>query len=198
MPREGRAQPTQDTKTPKQQSFLVELLKFGFVALVIVLPIRLYVAQPFIVSGASMEPTFENGEYLIIDELSYRFNTPARGDVVIFRYPKDTSKFFIKRIVGLPGEKLIVESGIITLINSSYPQGTVLDEPYLERTSRDSFSVTLEQNEYFVLGDNRTGSSDSRVWGPVEENLIVGRALLRLLPVARAAVLPGEPTEIEN
>jgi len=180
-----------EKKEKKQNSFFLELIKFGIIAVFIVLPIRLYIAQPFIVSGSSMEPTFEHGEYLIVDELSYRFTTPERGNVIIFKFPNDPSKFFIKRIVGLPSETVSMTDGKITITSNSYPNGLQLDESYIVNASHDSFKVTLNEKEYFVLGDNRTGSSDSRSWGALKENLIVGRAFLRLLPIARAAVLPG-------
>lgn len=179
----------------KQGSFFGELFKFAIIAVVIVLPIRMYIAQPFIVSGASMEPTFEHGEYLIVDEISYRFISPERGDVIIFRFPEDPSKFFIKRIVGLPGETVTMQGGSITITNNRHPEGIVLDESYIVDFARDSFTVMLERDEYFVLGDNRPASSDSRIWGPLEEDLIIGRAFLRLLPIARAEVLPGEENQ---
>ncbi len=90
-------------------------------------PIRLFVAQPFIVSGASMDPTFETGEYLIVDQLSYHFDDPVRGQVVIFKYPKDESKYFIKRVIGLPGETVQIEGTDVTIFNESNPDGKKLD-----------------------------------------------------------------------
>lgn len=186
-----RTQPL-DRSQKKRDSFFLELVKFAFVALVLVLPIRLYIAQPFIVSGSSMNPTFENGEYLIVDEFSYRFENPERGDVVIFRFPKDPSKFFIKRIIGLPGETVDIRRGAITITNDGYPDGRALNEPYVRTISRDTLTLSLKDTEYFVMGDNRRASSDSRVWGPLEENFIVGRAFLRLLPVTRLGVFPGD------
>ena len=176
----------------KRQNFFIELLKFTVIAVAIVVPIRVYVAQPFIVSGSSMVPTFENGEYLIVDELSYRFNNPERGEVIIFRYPKDTSKFFIKRIIGLPGERLLIENGSITVFSQQHPDGLPLNEPYLAQQSEDTSEIELADNEYFVLGDNRIASSDSRVWGPLMEDLIVGKAFLRLLPINKVAAHPGD------
>src|SRR3989338_3132721 len=105
------------------KSFLLEVAKFVFLALIIVVPVRVYVAQPYIVSGTSMIPTFENGDYLIVDQLSYRLHEPERGDVVVFRYPNDPSKFFIKRIIALPNETLEIESGNITIKNTASPEG---------------------------------------------------------------------------
>ena len=177
----------------KEENFFKEILKASVIALIIVIPIRFYVAQPFIVSGASMSPTFESGNYLVVDQLSYRFEEPQRGDVVIFKYPRDTSKFFIKRIIGLPGETLILKNGILTIANSTHPNGFTFEEPYIAKKGQVSgtFSVTLDGNEYFVMGDNRNQSSDSRIWGPLQKDLIVGRAFLRLFPIRQVNVLPG-------
>lgn len=187
-----------DTKTDalpvRKSSFLEpvwEFVKFFLIAAVIVIPIRMWVAQPFIVSGSSMVPTFENGEYLIVDEFSYHFNDPQRGDVIIFRYPHDTSKFFIKRIIGLPGEKMAIENNQIHISNSQYPEGITLQESYLpEDIIMGNISITLDENQYFVLGDNRNMSSDSRYWGPLADNLIIGRAWLRLWPFTKLSVFP--------
>ena len=172
---------SQIPSSEKEKSSFIELLRFTLIALVIIVPIRFFIAKPFIVSGSSMDPTFRNGEYLIVDELSYRFGTPNRGDVIIFKYPKDETKFYIKRIVGLPYETVESKAGKITITNVSHPLGFVLYEPYLENKSADSFTVTLG-DEYFVMGYNRSQSSDSRYWGPLKENLIVGRPFVRLHP----------------
>jgi len=169
-----------------------EAIELAFFALLIVLPIRLFIVNPFIVSGASMVPTFENGEYLIIDQVTYRFEEPKRGDVVVFRYPKDQSKFFIKRIVGLPGETIEIKNGVISVGKSGENKFTALAEPFIKNKSVDSGMYVLEENEYFVMGDNRISSSDSRVWGTLDRKLIVGRALLRLFPVTEASFFPGE------
>ena len=189
------SQPQSHTPSPTPEAkpgFFGELFRIALIALVVVVPIRLFIAQPFIVQGASMEPTFENGEYLIVDQLSYNFETPERGDVIIFRYPRDPSKFFIKRIVGLPGETVTVRGDTVTIVNGDYPEGLVLDESYIRSMHGDEvLTRNLEPDEYFVMGDNRDASSDSRVWGALPEDLIVGRALLRLLPVSKASVLPG-------
>src|SRR3972149_7285428 len=109
-----------------------ELLQFAIIALLIVVPIRAFVAQPFIVSGSSMYPTFEDGNSLIGDGISYRFEKPARGDVIIFRFPKDRKKFFIKRIIGLPGESLEIKDSNITIANENNPDGFILNEPYIK------------------------------------------------------------------
>jgi len=174
-------------------SFIVEVFKFAVLALVIVVPFRLFIAQPFIVSGASMSPTFETGEYLIVDQVSYRFNTPERGDVIIFRYPNDPSKFFIKRIIGLPGETVALKNGCTTIVDPATGERETLNEEYLvkDRTSEEQ-SITLSSDEYFVMGDNRSASSDSRMWGPVPRSNIVGRAFIRVLPPRDFGLYPGE------
>lgn len=186
------AAPTPEA-APRQEHPLMEIVRFALIALVIVLPIRFFVAQPFIVSGASMEDTFHHNEYLIVDQLSYRFHEPERGDVIIFRYPRDPSKYFIKRIIGMPGDTVTIENGVVQIANAAQPEGFVLDEPYITSDTGTHGTTTLGPGEYFVMGDNRDESSDSRVWGVLEEDNIVGRAFLRLFPVDRAAVLPGTP-----
>jgi signal peptidase I len=175
----------------QRENFFTELLKFAVIAVVIVVPVRLFVAQPFIVSGASMYPTFENGEYLIVDELSYRLDEPERFDVIIFRYPKNPSEFFIKRIVGLPGETVRITRGEVS-IESASGEVVALDESYVVNEGNGgSLEKTLKEGEYFVLGDNRPESSDSRVWGVLPRENIVGRAFVRLLPLQNFGLLPG-------
>ncbi len=178
----------------KQESFIVEIFKYAVLALVIVLPFRIFIAQPFIVSGASMSPTFETGQYLIIDQLSYRFEAPHRGDVVVFKYPNDPDKYFIKRVIGLPGETVEVRGDQIIIKDTVAGTEQVLTEPYLPKTSGNFGNVTerLDPNEYFVMGDNRDQSSDSRQWGPVADRFIIGRALVRLLPPTLLGIFPGE------
>ena len=178
---------------PKGENFFTETIKFALLALLIVIPIRLFVFQPFIVSGASMEPTFETGEYLIVDQLSYRMHPPKRGEVIIFRFPQEPSKFFIKRVIGLPNETVELRGNTISIVNSEHPEGFSIDEPYLEgEPARNDFlTFGLKDDEYFVMGDNRGASSDSRVWGALPEHFIVGRALVRLYPPQKADVLPG-------
>lgn len=176
----------------KRENFFTELLKFALVAVIIVVPVRLFVAQPFIVSGASMEPTFDNGEYLIVDEISYRLESPSRGDVVIFRYPKDPSQYFIKRVIGLPNETVQITEGNVSVTKENGEKVT-LAEPYVVNEGNGrNMSVTLDEGEYFVMGDNRPASSDSRLWGVLPEKNIVGRALVRLLPIQTAKIFPGK------
>lgn len=177
------------TKTTKESFW--ELVRFAILAILIVLPIRIFIAQPFIVSGASMYPTFHDSEYLIIDEISYILGEPKRNDVVVFKYPKDTKKFFIKRIIGLPGETVDINGEEVTIINKENKEGFKLDQSYVENKSNTTGHYVLEEDEYFVMGDNRSASSDSRYWGPVKENLLVGRALVRLLPLSKIDFMPG-------
>jgi signal peptidase I len=179
----------------KKEHPLTEIVRFSIIAILIVIPIRMFVAQPFIVSGASMDNTFHNGEYLIVDQVSYYFSNPTRGDVVIFRYPRDPSKFFIKRIIGVPGDTIVIENSVVTVINEQYPEGFVLDEPYIKTmTPAPTMTETLGDREYFVMGDNRDQSSDSRSWGVLQEERIVGRAFLRLFPPGEVSYLPGAVT----
>ena len=169
--------------------FWKELVKLAVVAIVVVIPFRLFIAQPFIVDGASMDPTFATGQYLIVDELSYHFETPKRGSVLIFKYPKDPSKYFIKRIIGLPNETINIYQGQVSIVNTEHPQGFVLDDSYVEFKSNETKSFVLGDNEYFVLGDNRAGSADSRLWGSVPKANIIGRPIIRFWP---PTFWPGE------
>ncbi len=173
--------------------FVWDFLKVILIALAIILPIRYFLFQPFVVSGSSMEPNFSNGEYLIIDEISYRFQEPQRGEVVVLRYPDDRKQFFIKRIIGLPSETVAIDNGRVIIQNKQNLEGLTLDEPYLPNQGLTfphntnlvggNKRIILESNEYFVLGDNRLGSSDSRDWGVLKREEMVGRVFVRLLPV---------------
>ncbi|MDB5258819.1 MAG: signal peptidase signal peptidase [Candidatus Taylorbacteria bacterium] len=181
----------------KKESFIKEIVKFTVIALAIVIPIRLYIAQPFIVKGESMDNTFADNQYLIVDQISYHFEKPARGEVIIFKYPRDPKTYFIKRIIGLPGETVVSNDGIITIITKEYPDGFKLDEPYVskENWAHDNFRTTLGPTEYYVMGDNRSHSSDSHVWGPLDTKFITGRPIFRLLPLSKISVFPGKQVE---
>ncbi len=170
-------------------AFVWETIKVVVISLAIILPIRYYLVQPFFVKGASMEPSFEDGDYLLVNEISYRFSEPERGDVVIFRYPLDRSQFFIKRIIGLPDETIEIKDNTVVIYNKEKPNGFVLNEDYLapEQKTLGSSVIKLDDNEYFVLGDNRLQSSDSRRWGPINKSLITGKAFLRPWPFTRAS-----------
>ena len=187
-------------------SFLLlvwDFLKIVLFALVIIVSIRYFIFQPFIVSGSSMEPNFSNNQYLVVDEISYHLGSPQRGDVVVLHYPKDESQFFIKRVIGLPGEKVEIDNGKVTIINAEHPQGFVLDETYLPSQGltypHDPSIVggqnilTLGSDEYFMLGDNRLASSDSRDWGVLKRSEMVGKVFLRVLPVSDLKVYAKAP-----
>jgi len=167
-------------------SFLFEIFKIVLIALLIVIPIRYFLFQPFIVRGDSMEPNFQNGDYLLIDEISFRFRDPKRGEVIIFRPPTQDSARYIKRIIGLPGETVRIEDSEVLLFDGNADQ--ILDESsYLlpSTLTPGNLTVSLGENEYFVLGDNRQFSSDSRRWGALKKENITGRAFLRAWPAAR-------------
>ena len=193
------------------QSFC-ELVRFAIIAIIIVLPIRLFIADPFVVSGLSMFPTFNNGDYLIVDQLSYELVNPKREDVVIFKYPLDPKndpkrnlisrffdpgKYFIKRVIGLPNETVDIKGGLVTITNDEHPLGFTLKEPYVKNTSNENKHFELKSDEYFVMGDNRNGSSDSRYWGPVKKKFFTGRAFIRLLPLKNIDILPGKYKQSE-
>lgn len=174
------------------KGFLKDLFILALLIVVVVLPLRAFVVSPFVVDGESMHPTFENLDYLIIDEIVYDLSAPARGDVIVFRYPGDPSVFYIKRIIGLPGETVSITHGAISITKTNGAIIT-LNEPYVvDEDATYTKNVTLNQGEYFVMGDNRPNSSDSRVWGPLPRKNIIGRVDLRLLPIAHAGLSPGE------
>lgn len=200
---ENDSSPLLDTKispeniAPKESWW--DLVKFALITAAIVLPIRFYIAQPFIVSGPSMEPTFMNNDYLIVDEISYRFEKPKRGEVIIFNMPQE-DKYLIKRIIGLPGETVILSGNTVTIRNAEHPDGLALDESFVVNTKSETEKIyTLDGTHYFVMGDNRPVSYDSRGWGPLDAKEIVGRPLLRLYPFNKMEIFPGkEGVKISN
>lgn len=193
---------TQDERYYGVGGFTLEIVKVFLLAFIIIVPIRVFLFQPFFVQGASMEPNFENNQYLIVNELGYKktdvgingkhlfsinsFKEVARQEVVVFRYPKNPSQFFIKRVIGLPGEKVEVKNGQVIIYNAENPQGFTLDEKgYLGSDTKTTGEVvmTLKNDEYFVMGDNRMFSSDSRVWGPLPASDMIGKVMLRAWPL---------------
>lgn len=164
---------------------ILEMAQVIAVSLIIVFLVRSYIIQPFLVKGASMEPNFQDGNYLIIDEVTYQLREPQRGEVIVFKYPRDPKQYFIKRIVGLPNERVEIKDQKIKIYNSQNPDGMELNESYLQPSdaTKGNITVQLSANEYFVLGDNRPFSSDSRYWGAVSRDLIVGRAWVRAWPL---------------
>lgn len=161
-----------------------EVVKTIAIAAIVVFAIRALLFQPFLVSGASMDPNISQSNYLIIDELTYRFRAPMRGEVVVFRYPGDPSVFYIKRIMGLPEEQVDIENGSLSI------NGKKVDESeYLKGVGTSgTVHTALDADHYFVMGDNRNNSYDSRAWGPLDKKYIVGRALLRLFPFNRITI----------
>ncbi len=169
------------TKYAKKVGFLIfEVVKVVLISLAIILPVRMFLIQPFYVEGASMEPSFYDKEYLIINEITYRFNEPQRGEVIVFKYPKNPRQYYIKRIIGLPGETIEIRDGQVHINNE------ILGDEYIELLSSDNRkTVVLGDNEYFVLGDNRSNSSDSRLFGPLKEKYIIGKVWFRGWPLER-------------
>lgn len=174
----------------KKKSFWSEYGDVLFIFIFVFLPIRFFVIQPFIVDGRSMSPTFETGQYVIIDEISYRFHEPKRDDVIVFRYPIDPSRHFIKRIIGLPGETITINKNTVT-ITTVDKKTITLQEPYVVFEGDNELTKTLGAEEYFVLGDNRKESFDSRSWGVLPKKNITGRALVRLFPLSTISLFPG-------
>ena len=170
-------------------AFIWEIAKVVIISLLIIIPVRYFLVQPFFVNGASMEESFHDGDYILIDEITYRFNDPVRGDIIVFRYPNDPSQFFVKRVVGLPGERVVIKNNTVTIYNDEHPRGFLLEEgSYLapHQETRSSVDTKLDPNEYFVLGDNRLHSSDSRAWGPLNRSFITGRVFSRAWPLSKA------------
>ena len=189
------------------KGFMLEIIKIVFLAFLIFAPIRFFLFQPFFVQGASMEPNFEDKEYLIIRELGYKkialgkegeeifaiepFKQLERGWPIVFHYPKKKEQYFIKRVIALPGEKIEIKDGEVIIYNDENPDGFVLDErEYLGSGVKTlgEISFFLKKDEYFVMGDNRMFSSDSRSWGPISEDEIVGKVIFRAWPLDKIQV----------
>ncbi len=171
--------------------FITYLVLAGAIALLV----RTFIAAPYIVVGQSMEPTFKQYHYLLIDKLSYRYNEPERGDVLVLDLPQNESRALIKRLVGLPGETVHIDGNTVRITSPQNPEGFVLSEPYLDARNLGGpvREVTeLREGEYFVLGDNRLVSSDSRVWGVLPQKDIVGRVFVRLYPFSLISLFPGK------
>lgn len=141
-----------------------------------------------------MDPTFATGDYLIVDKLSYEIGTPKRNSVIVFKYPNDPSKSFIKRVIGLPGETIKIKDDTVTIVNKDHPEGFQIDESYVVHTSPGNMEKTLASDEYFVMGDNRAESFDSRSWGPLNKKYILGKPVMRLWPLNEIGFLPGDDT----
>lgn len=181
-----------EIKKTKLANDIWEGIKSLVPIIIIVLFIRTFIAQPFIVSGESMVPTFQDKNYLIVDELSYRLGSPKHGDVVVIRFPLDTKRFFLKRLIGMPGDTITFRAGKV-FITEPGKEIRELDEPYYTGTTipGNETIIVLKEKEYFVMGDNRNFSSDSRSWGILPEKNLVGRAVVRLLPLSKITLMPG-------
>ena len=184
----------QKTSSDARSASSRSLVAYTVVALGLALFIRFFIAAPYIVSGASMEPSFNNFHYLIIDRVSYELGEPHRGEVIVFDLPQNTSRALIKRVIGLPGETVAINGNVVSIINDEHPEGFKLDEPYLDPKNLGGMSgvrAELGADEYFVLGDNRKVSADSRIWGILPREDIVGRVFLRLYPLSKISLFPG-------
>lgn len=176
--------------------FVFDLIKTGIIVFVIAFCLRYFAVQPFIVDGESMMPTYVNNEYILAEKISYMTGSPERGDVIVFRYPNNPNVSYIKRIIGLPGETIKIEDSTVTVYNDKNSEGTIIDEKYLagdtltlaEGTQSGAYSAKVPSNEYFVMGDNRQHSSDSREWGLLPKTNIIGRAWLTILPATKAGI----------
>jgi len=198
------------TVMQKSKEFIKETLYIIILSLIVVLPIRAFIAQPYIVSGASMDNTYQNGNYLIINEISYRFNDPKRGEVIVLKapakalslqnLPSTKTVYYIKRIIGIPGDTVEINGDEVKIYNKENPDGKVLSEPYIyidklvpsPLFSSIKLKVTLKDGEYFVMGDNRHNSSDSRLWGILPKANIIGKSYVRLFPFNEMSIDPGE------
>ncbi len=176
-------------------TFLKELIEVIAISLLAVFLIRNFLIQPFFVKGQSMFPDFQNGDYLIIDELTYRFRQPDRGEIIVFKFPLDQSNYFIKRIIGLPKETVEIKNGKIVVFNELNPDGFLLKESYIDekQNSGSNLKITLTKDEYFVLGDNRSQSYDSRSWGTLNKDLITGIVRLRAWPIKSWTIFNEAP-----
>lgn len=174
-------------EAPKEsvKSFIWETVKIVIICLIIVLPLRAYVIQPFYVKGASMEPNFYDHEYLIINEIGYHLGNPVRGDIIVFKHNDTEQSYYIKRVIGLPGERVVIKNSAVYIYNQQNPDSFKLNESeYLPKTTMTDgeIDIRLKDNEYYVLGDNRMSSLDSRRFGPIVRESIIGKTWLRGWP----------------
>lgn len=188
-------------------AFVLEMFKMFVLALVIVYPIKVFLLQPFIVRGISMEPNFSESQYLVTNEIGYKYTkfslfgktlfdvNPSREfsrqNVVVLRSPVSKDEFYIKRVIGLPGETIEIKDGIVKIYNEENKEGFIVDEKdYLPegRVTAGEVNVQLKDDEYYVLGDNRSHSSDSRSFGPLKKEQMIGKVILRAWPVKKMGV----------
>lgn len=185
----------ENTSSETRKSSQSSLIAYTVVALGLALFIRFFIAAPYIVQGASMLPSFEDLNYLIIDRVTYSLGDPERGDVIVFDLPQNQSRALIKRIVGLPGETVVISGNTVTILNQQHPDGFELKEPYVDASNFGGVAdlqTTLGDDQFFVLGDNRRVSADSRIWGVLPREDIVGRVFVRLFPLTDISIFPGK------
>ncbi len=165
--------------------------------IILVKLVQAFIIQPFIVDGASMLPTYHNKEFLLVDKFSYRIQDPERGDIMILKLYENNNnpyegKHLIKRVIGLPNERVVVKNGITTIYNKNNPNGFIVDEPFVSfKEMSKSADITLDDHHYFVMGDNRAQSYDSRDWGPLDAKHVKGQVLFRVYPFKQAGYEPG-------
>lgn len=166
--------------------------------IIIVKLVQGFLIQPFIVDGGSMLPTYHDKEFLLVDKLSYLLHGASRGDVMIFKLFENNNnpyegKYLIKRVIGLPGDRVVVENGVTTIYNKANPKGFSINEPFVSyKDITKNVDVTLDDHHYFVMGDNRAQSYDSRYWGPLDSKDIKGQVLFRIYPFTKAGYEPGQ------
>lgn len=172
-------------------SVVFEVIKTVVIVGALALGLRIFVVQPFIVEGLSMYPTLDNNDYLLIDKISYRFHEPKRGDIIVFRFPLDEKYNYIKRVIGLPGERIRITRGAVMIFNKEHSDGFIIHESYVKdpeasnlNNDRTVIDIYIPEHRFFVMGDNRLGSSDSRDWGLLPEDDIIGRSFVLLFPIS--------------
>lgn len=174
------------------REIIKEIITIVVIVFGVIIPFRVYVAEPYLVDGKSMDPTFETTDYLIVDKISEKAKYPERNSVVVFKYPENPKKNFIKRIIGLPGETVVVTKDAVKIINDENPKGFFVDQPYVVHKAEIEVTKKLGENEYFVMGDNRADSFDSRYWGPLDRKFILGRPVVQLWPLTKIRLMPGD------
>jgi signal peptidase I len=195
-------QPVADKKQKPRKSLFQELLETLLLTLVL-FGVARFSLQNFKVDGTSMVPSLQNGEYILVDKISYRFHgdLPAHGDIIVFKYPNDTTRDFIKRVIGLPGDKIAIK--LVGGTYHTFVNGKMLAEPYINGLSDTAYPAdcastktctphVVPPGDLFVMGDNRNMSYDSRMWGDLPKRYIIGRALISYWPLSHLAFLPNQ------
>jgi signal peptidase I len=194
MAQSQMAQPPAPTESPRQKSFIRDTLEIVFLALVLYVVIQ-YAVQTVHVLGSSMLYSLHDNDLLVASKISYKLHDPQRGDIIVFKPPDEASRDFIKRIIGLPGERIKIANGVV------YINDKVLQEPYLPEKWTYNYNwpasgqdQLILPDQYFVMGDNRNHSSDSRTFGPITRDSILGKAEVRIWPLGELGLLDGKPT----